>query len=83
MVTNCKSPTTGNINLCTFLQKLTANFSFLEHVLTHTPDRATSKTAGSSVNSKDKDPNPTNKEAARTKPVTPPTYKEKGTVSAH
>jgi len=36
-----------------------------------------SKTAGSSVNSKDKDRNPTNKEAARAKPVTPPTYKEK------
>jgi len=47
------------------------------HVLTQTLERATSKTAGSSVNSKDKDPNPTNKKAARAKPVTPPTYKEK------
>jgi len=73
-VTNCKNPTTVNINHCTFLQKLSVNFSFLKHVLTQTPERATSKTAGSSVNSKDKDPNPTNKEAARATPVTPPTY---------
>jgi hypothetical protein len=58
-------------------QKLSVNFSFLKIVLTQTPESATSKTAGSSVNSKDKDPNPTNKEAARATPVTPPTCKEK------
>jgi hypothetical protein len=76
-VTNCKNPTIVNINLCTCLQKLSVKFSFFKHVLTQALECATSKTAGSSVNSKDKDPNPTNKEAARRKPITPPTYKEK------
>jgi hypothetical protein len=36
-----------------------------------------SKTAGSSVNSKDKDPKPISRVAASATPVTPPTYTKK------
>lgn len=52
-----------------------------KNVITQTPDRATSNTSGSSVNSKDNGPNPMNKEAASAKPVTPPTYVQKGITS--
>jgi hypothetical protein len=72
-----QNPTTVNINRCRFLQKLSVNFSFLKHVLTQTPEHAMSRTARLSIKNEDKDPNPTNKEAARATPVTPPTYNER------
>jgi hypothetical protein len=50
---------------------------------TQTPDRAISRTAGSSVNSKDKDPNPRNKVAASATPVTPPICRNEDTPSAY